>query len=186
VGLATAKMLAMAAGKLVVPIDTLAAIAHRFARHHRQVTEQQTIAPVRLVTALNAFRKQVFTASWLVDASDIHNVRPACVVDAAQWLADPWGADTSTEDSSVAGTAGETCTEVWLSGSGLSLYAPPAAVEDQPNVHYRCAATELWQPLAEDVGQLGWHAYQLGQGVSAADLAPNYIRASAAEERAKG
>lgn len=179
VGLATAKMLAMACQKPVVPVDTLGAIAQRFLREYAS----QLGRPVRLVTCLNAFRGQVFTASWLLDEAGVTNLRSACVVDAQAWTAHPWGAETPgapdrrQQSGEEKAEGEETVEDVWISGPGLSVYRPAASMP------YHLAPEPLWQPLAEDVGTLGWQAYGQGKGVSAAELAPNYIRSSAAEEK---
>ncbi|MGN6134674.1 MAG: tRNA (adenosine(37)-N6)-threonylcarbamoyltransferase complex dimerization subunit type 1 TsaB [Aureliella sp.] len=165
VGLATAKMLGMACHKPIAPVDTLSAIARRFAAEHPPTAVPR---PVRLVTALNTFRRQVFTASWLITAADITNVRPSSVVDAAQWRDDPW-ASPNAEAS-----------DVWLSGSALELYSVP----ERDATRYHTAARAFWQPLAEHVGELGWQVFDQGGAVSAAELQPNYIRQSAAEEKA--
>lgn len=42
---------------------------------------------------------------------------------------------------------------------------------------------ETWQPMADAVGQVAWHVYQAGQRDDLWRLAPNYYRASAAEEK---
>lgn len=173
VGLSTAKMLAMACQKVVVPVDTLAAIAARFFREHVRKLGK----PVRLVTPLNAFRKQVFTASWFIDSAGILCMRSACVVDAEQWLANPWGAQTSAAPDRAPMANSPEPSELWISGPGLAGYTP------SPSALLQVAPQELWQPLAEDVGRLGWQAYRQGQAVSAAELSPNYIRESAAEEK---
>jgi tRNA threonylcarbamoyladenosine biosynthesis protein TsaB len=170
VGLATAKMLAMACRKEIVPVDTLAAIAARFVSDHAALPS----GPFRLVTAMNAFRKQVFTASWLIDRGHMQLSRPACVVDAHRWQSDPWGGPAA--NGSHQGSAEEL--EVWITGSALASYAHPTA-----NQRCHIAPAEIWQPLAEQVGQLGWQGYLQGKQLSAKDLTPNYIRASAAEEK---
>lgn len=171
VGLATVKMLGMACRKEIIPVDTLAAIAVRFASAHTQLLQ----SPCRLVTAINAFRKQVFTASWIVDHSGPRLVRPATVVDARDWLGDPWGVITTDDNHSSAEQA-----DLWITGGALGSYP---IVTAQSN--WRLAAADIWQPMAEQVGQLGWQGYLAGQQVSAKELAPNYIRASAAEEKAR-
>ncbi len=81
VGLATAKMLAWVHKIPVVPVDTLAAIALRFTESANQVGTELP-GEYRLVTAINAFRKQVFTSCWQVDAGQATCVAPATVVNA--------------------------------------------------------------------------------------------------------
>ena len=164
VGLATAKLLAWTAHVPVVPVDTLEAIALRFAQstasHPGLMPDQY-----RLVTAINAFRKQVFTSSWRISSSDLQCQCPSSVVDADKWLADPWQSEQS-----------ETDTPLWISGGAIGSYAGlnPA--------HGCLADADLWQPLAEQVGCLGLTGLANGRAVSAEQLMPNYIRSSAAEE----
>ncbi|MCC6507462.1 MAG: tRNA (adenosine(37)-N6)-threonylcarbamoyltransferase complex dimerization subunit type 1 TsaB [Pirellulaceae bacterium] len=178
VGLTTAKLLAWAHRLPIVPVDTLHATALRFAQAKVDNKSQsgepdQLDQPYRLVTAINAFRKQVFTASWLVLGHEVTNVRPACVVDVPEWLSDPWGAQTlSPSVPEEFATTGPT----WITGSALAAY--PGLDESQ----WHLAESELWPPMAEQVGQLGWLGFQSGLAVPAAELMPNYIRASAAEE----
>jgi tRNA threonylcarbamoyladenosine biosynthesis protein TsaB len=43
---------------------------------------------------------------------------------------------------------------------------------------------ELWQPMATEVGRVGWRAYQSGRRDDVWKLVPQYYRASAAEEKA--
>lgn len=183
VGLATAKMLAMAANKPIVPVDTLAAIAQRFAVDFRQSAHESHL-PVRLVTAINAYRKQVFTASWIVAGDTIENVRPSCVSDIRPWLDDPWRAPvrtttTNADETNTIGSQSASGTDLWISGAALQV-VPASALSD---VNVRIADAELWIPLAEHVGLLGWQGYHSGRSVTAAQLAPNYLRESAAEEK---
>jgi tRNA threonylcarbamoyladenosine biosynthesis protein TsaB len=45
------------------------------------------------------------------------------------------------------------------------------------------APQALWQPMAESVGRLAWNAYRAGRRDDVWKLAPQYYRASAAEEK---
>ena len=182
VGLATAKMLAMASQIPIAPVDTLAAIAQRFAVEQGSKLSE----PVRLVTAINAFRKQVFTASWTISGSSVSNMRRSSVVDLNVWREDPWGVDVpKSPNTSHNHQNGSTdSTAIWLSGSALELTpAPTGPVPTNVPASVRTADASLWQPLAEQVGVLGWENYVRGGAISAGNLAPNYIRASAAEEK---
>ncbi len=171
VGLATAKMLAWVHKIPVVPVDTLAAIALRFTESANQVGTELP-GEYRLVTAINAFRKQVFTSCWQVDAGQATCVAPAAVVNADKWLADPWQA---------------TMNDIEAANRSLPLWISGAAIQSYPGLDIaRCqiADSSLWQPLAEQVGRLGLIGLAQGQAVTADELAPNYIRSSAAEENA--
>ncbi|MGN6547062.1 MAG: tRNA (adenosine(37)-N6)-threonylcarbamoyltransferase complex dimerization subunit type 1 TsaB, partial [Aureliella sp.] len=140
VGLATAKMLAMACDKPVVPVDTLAAVAQHCWWPFRGF-DKGNRKPVRLVTAINAFRKQVFTASWYVDSTGLHNLRPSCVVDAEEWLTDPWGAETPDPPGLVAKAGWHRAQgKVLMAGSALSLYPP------SPSAKYTTLPETFWQP----------------------------------------
>ena len=182
VGLATVKMLAMAGQIPIAPVDTLAAIARRFAVERGSKLNE----PVRLVTAINAFRKQLFTASWYVNGSCVSKMRSSSVVDLSAWREDPWGVDipNSPHTSDSDENRSTDSSAIWLSGSALEL-TPVLAGPAPTNVPalVRIADANLWQPLAEQVGVLGWEIYLQGGAVSAGELAPNYIRASAAEEK---
>ncbi len=164
VGLTTAKLLAWTAHIPVVPVDTLEAIALRFVTDH-PAHSPNLPSSYGLVTAINAFRRQVFTSSWQVRSGQLECLRPAQVMDVDQWLADPWQVPGAPEQP------------VWVSGSALAVY---------PGLdlgRYQLGHTDLWQPLAQQVGMLGLRGLATGTAVTAQELAPNYIRASAAEEK---
>lgn len=181
VGLATAKMLAWTLNIPVVPVDTLEAIASRFAQSN-SFAQLNSVEPgklpsrYRLVTAMNAFRKQVFTSSWIVAGAGpdedvslrLECLQPSIVVDAAKWLVDPWqvqASDDSRDDLPI-----------WISGGAIGTY--PGLDTMRCNL----ADASLWQPLAEQVGRLGLTGLATGRAVTAHELVPNYIRSSAAEE----
>jgi tRNA threonylcarbamoyladenosine biosynthesis protein TsaB len=67
--------------------------------------------------------------------------------------------------------------ETLLTGSGLAKWRDRLAG--------RAVAPEaVWQPRAVTVGQLAWRDYQAGRRDDLWTLAPHYLRASAAEEKA--
>lgn len=173
VGVTSTKMLAWACKKSVVPVDTLSAIAQRFANHWIDAAPENATRPVRLVTAINAFRKQVFTARWIIQSDSLRCVQPSCVMDASHWQRDPWGC--MADEADVAGIA----SELWISGGALSVYPLPACND------WKIAPRPIWQPLAEHVGQLGWLGFEGNLQLLPEQLRPNYIRASAAEEKRK-
>ncbi len=67
-----------------------------------------------------------------------------------------------------------------MTGSALEAYSK----FQSPNINI--APAELWQPMAQQVGFLGSRLQQAGRCVTAEQLLPNYIRASAAEEKSLG
>lgn len=185
VGLATAQMLAFAWRIPVAPVDTLAAIAHGVALEHLQLGSS---APALIVPVLNAFRSQVFASAWLQSVwlqngppaaeTVLTELAPAQVVPAADWQAAPWESLTRSGAGEAAlGRLQSNVCQVLVCGSGLRTYQPLETTK-QALVEQR-----LWEPTAEIVGQLGWHMYQRGAVVTANQLRPNYVRASAAEEQ---
>lgn len=195
VGLATIKVLAMAAAKPIAPVSTLHAIALRFAQNQKlhdqancDVGRSTPHSPLCLVTAINAFRKQVFSASWTIENEVLLQRSAAKVIDVQTWCDDPWAIRTqdnlastslplaaSPANSETAAPPGE----IWVTGSALGVVPVPTST----NSSVRSADRELWQPMAEQVGLLGWQLFRSGQCVSAEALLPDYLRQSAAEEK---
>ena len=168
VGLATAQMLGFAWQIPVVPICSLRAIAFR-------ASEQLRVEPARggvwVVAVLNAFRKQVFAASWwCCKSAGMQPIAVPQVVDADVWISHPLESlQRSSGDDDGDG-------EVLITGPGLEIYRPETA-------GVRLAPADLWWPRAADVGQLGWQALQRGEFLEPAELRANYVRTSAAEEK---
>jgi len=195
VGLATIKVLAMATAKPIAPVSTLHAIALRFAqnhqlhdRTHRDVDRAMPHSPLCLVTAINAFRKQVFSARWTIENGVPVQRSAAEVIDAQTWCNDPWAIRAQDNQAPLAPPLAAPLAhlqplappdEVWVSGSALGVVPVPSSTA---NI-VRSADPQLWQPLAEHVGSLGWQLYRRGQCVTADALLPNYLRQSAAEEK---
>lgn len=209
-GLATAKMLGLAWNIPLVAVDTLHVIAARAcqeaAQRHREVVEERgpEAGQAVVVAVLNAFRKQVFAAAWSISTGGSEEpglamlpVASAQVLDAARWQAQPLSSLTaclrelnpqnspSFSSAAIAQPLAPALTHeenplgakrIWVSGPGLRSYLPPtdSCVDliDPSN----------WDPVAGWVGRLGWQSYLAGQAVSAAELSPNYVRSSAAEE----
>ncbi len=202
VGLATAQMMCYAWKIPVAPVDTLAAIAYGVSQVERQSERKTT--PIVIVPVLNAFRKQVFAGAWLLsDAGEtggrqgrgeatslaegsrfwpeLTQLAQSQVLGAAAWQEQPWlGLARTNNDLLGDGPqqiSKEGLGEVLVCGPGLRTYAP------LPLAAVTIAEESLWEPTASSVAQLGWHIYQAGGTVSAEKLQPNYVRASAAEER---
>lgn len=184
-GLALAKMLGLAWQIPIVPVDTLHVIAAQTAHDLNSQSPIAGNAAADVVAVLNAFRKQVFVGAWRI-ASDSSN-RPTIdliplaepqVLAAELWQAQPLAAlERTAGDRQPNGDAmSHASRSLWISGAGLRNYMPQ--LDDGVNL----ADPARWDPTAAWVGRLGWHSYLAGGAVSAAELAPNYVRSSAAEE----
>ncbi len=179
IGLATAKVLALAWGIPAAPVDTLHAIA-----------EQQRLMLLRanctgntvVVAGLNAFRNQVFTAAWLWEPTGNWRCWAGSqVVDASVWMKDPFGAIAASDQPAVPADV----ERVIVTGPALERYSPAGTVELPHTglLELTVAPPGEWIPRAAIVGSLGWKLYLDGLAVSADRLLPNYLRTSAAEEK---
>jgi hypothetical protein len=70
-----------------------------------------------------------------------------------------------------------------VSGPGLNNY--PLSGEMLDGVRYQILPTEVWNPTATEVARLGQIGFEIGLACNAFTLEPSYLRASAAEEKAK-
>ncbi len=184
-GLALAKMLGLAWGIPIVAVDTLRVVA---AQAVLEITNQGLVASgsaADVVAVLNAFRRQVFAAAWRMPASsaaepgiDLVLLAQPQVLAAELWQAQPLAALEPACSSSARGLvdASHVSPPLYISGAGLRSYTP------QLRSDANLIDASHWDPLAACVGRLGWHSYLAGGAVSAAQLAPNYVRSSAAEE----
>ncbi len=173
VGLATAKMLAMAWDIPVVGVDSLAAIAYRQATEH---PHQPPYAERVVVPVINAFRKQVFASAWIISSQGFENLAQSQVVDASLWCSQPL--ESVQIHPNGQRRSNWQHLPVLITGTGLAIYTPSSL----PPSH-ALADISAWLPRAEEVAQLGWQAYRAGEAVSAGELTPNYVRSSAAEEK---
>ena len=115
------------------------------------------IADRDLWAVLDAQRSQLFAKRFEAHGAHWQAATPAQIVDGEQWLVQ-LGSDLAT-------------------GAGLkrwSLQLPEAQILPQSQ----------WQPRAATVGKLAWRAYREGRRDDLWKLAPQYLRASAAEEKA--
>lgn len=184
-GLALAKMLGLAWQIPIVPVDTLHVIAAQAAD---DITRQAQLADgtsAMIVAVLNAFRRQVFAAAWRLPlddsqppATNLMPLAPPQVLSADLWQAQPlaaleWTFDDRAAECDITPYLSQ---PLRISGAGLRNYRPHldgvASLADPAS----------WDPTAAWVGRLGWDNYLAGQAVSAAELVPNYVRSSAAEE----
>lgn len=112
-----------------------------------------------LWTIMDAQRQELFTAKYAIGLTGKYErERATSIISQGVWL------------ESLQGT--ECVTGPALHRFGKRL---PSEVSTTP--------VESWQPMAEAVGQVAWNAYQVGQRDDLWRLAPNYYRASAAEEK---
>jgi tRNA threonylcarbamoyladenosine biosynthesis protein TsaB len=117
----------------------------------------QSVAP--LWTILDAQRQELFAAKFELDeAGNLRVERETAIVSQDAWLANLQPGDR------VIGPA-----------LGRLTARLPDSIEVMP--------AELWQPMAAAVGQVAWKAHQVGQHDDVWTLAPQYYRASAAEEK---
>jgi tRNA threonylcarbamoyladenosine biosynthesis protein TsaB len=169
VGLTTAKMLGLAWNVPIVPVDTLQAIALRASEAVPQSQAAEPILPV-----INAFRGQVFSTAIQFLAHGKPTVLiPSCVLDAQQWRTNPLGSFGYELKAA----------RILVSGPGLKNY--PLVGQLEHAVSYHTVSAEAWNPTAVEVARLGQLGLEAGLAKNAFTLEPNYIRASAAEEKAK-
>jgi tRNA threonylcarbamoyladenosine biosynthesis protein TsaB len=167
-GLTTAKMLGLAWNVPIVAVDTLEVLA-------LQLTDLPELrSEVLIVPVINAFRRQVFVAAWQASSDGTFNrVALTQVIDADRWISTPLPPFVEAYPESRAG-------KILVAGPGLVNYRPVG----------RCPGTGLEVQIVDNVsaqagwvGQIGWRQFQAGQVHTAASLAANYVRASAAEEK---
>lgn len=107
-----------------------------------------------LWAVIDAQRAQLFAKHYVSGEQRWQGTTPAHIVSGDDWL-QQLGDDMAT-------------------GEGLKRF-PPA---------HNVVARALWQPRAATVGKLAWREYQSGRRDDLWTLAPHYLRASAAEEKA--
>lgn len=153
VGVTTAKSFAYATSCECLGVDTL------------EVMAQQARLPSGFVgelhAVLDAQRKEIFLARFLVERGGLRRLEENRIVPADQWLQ-------------------ELASGTLVTGTGINRLVDrlPAGVV--------IADAPLREPQAVTVGQLAWRNYQLGRSDDLWKLAPKYLRQSAAEEKASG
>ncbi|MCA9191379.1 MAG: tRNA (adenosine(37)-N6)-threonylcarbamoyltransferase complex dimerization subunit type 1 TsaB [Planctomycetales bacterium] len=167
VGLTTAKMLALAWQRPVVPVNTLEVVAHRSLQGFDCINEPSQV-PTLIMPVINAYRGQVFTAAWkVVDEIGLGEcVFTPQVCDAKLW------------QSGDLIPKGDWGSRIAVSGPGLRTYPMSAG-------HTITPANAFWDPRAEDVLEVGIKQWKVSGGETAANVQANYLRASAAEEKLK-
>jgi tRNA threonylcarbamoyladenosine biosynthesis protein TsaB len=188
VGLATAKMIAWAWKIPIVPIDTLEVISEQMRAGISEIAstncDSSSFQSVTLIPAINAFRGQVFSAAWqfLMDGTIIR-FRESQVVDAREWMSQPLRSlktkcNPEVNSPRLDTRLAQNC-PVYVGGPATKLYRPQ--VQTAPSGPLKII--EEIEPDARAVARIGWRRFQDGFSVSADQLAANYIRRSAAEEK---
>lgn len=123
------------------------------------MAHQVTPSSSALWAVLHAERQQLFAARFRHIATGWAVEGSMHLVDVATWLGSLRPGDTVTGPP-----------------VGDLLPQLPPGVTATPE--------ETWLPLAASTGQLGWRHYRAGQRADIWSLVPDYVRASAAEEKA--
>jgi tRNA threonylcarbamoyladenosine biosynthesis protein TsaB len=158
IGITTAKALAYAVGAQVIGVNTLEVIARQVPATRQAPWEGQPPEPV-LWTVLDAQRGELFAARFVGGAFDRHGAPLGVrVIDRDAWLAQLVGGEA-------------------VSGPGLERSVP--GVRSDVTVVDR----QFWLPMAETVGRLGHEQSLAGRHDDLFQLAPQYFRQAAAEEK---
>lgn len=182
VGLATAKMLGMAWKIPIVPVDTLEVIAVQMGEQ-LPYWQSTTLIPV-----MNAFRGQVFTASWQSVSNDsVLRLSPTQVIDAQLWQRQPLLSQQPLFSESTPSQPVETGfpveilgNRVVIAGPGLDRYPPLVTNEGSCSV---IETVSNLTPQADRVAKLGLRLFGAGSFTTPIELTANYVRPSAAEEK---
>lgn len=160
VGIATAKALAFALKIPVAPIDTLHALA-------LQLVHSPELLPVsiqRLDVLLDAYRGQLFSASWQrYTSGDWAPQLPSHLLDVDAWLATL----TQPNNSPMA-----------VAGPGLERLHSKLSPEI---LQIPAGSSRL---LGSTIARMGWISLQENATLPPNLVVPNYLRRSAAEEKA--
>lgn len=172
VGAATAKTIGWALGIPLVAVDALDCVAH-------QVATSRTMAdcdePVSLMVVSDAYRSQVFRASYLWDASGL-------------------AVEEATEIEEIASVVKRllSSAQKWiLTGPGagkLSRWLADASTLPETGHHPVHSRIQILQgsealPRAATVAELGWSRWEKDEVQQAIGFLPKYYRGSAAEEK---
>jgi tRNA threonylcarbamoyladenosine biosynthesis protein TsaB len=145
VGLSSAKTLAWALSLPILGVCTLRALAW-------QAPVCESVTP-----AVNAYRRQVFTAEFRRTEHDVIQQAPPQVELAETWLQRLQSGQTLA------------------TGPFLTQHSPPASA--------RTAPADCWTPRADAIGQLAHRDFLAGVRHDPFSLLPRYGRRSAAEEK---
>lgn len=157
IGLATAKGLSLAAGLPVIPVSTLATLAHNFAAGSHLV-----------VPVLNARKHEVYAGFFRVQSSFPEAVAPEQALSPAEAAAAIKQLQRTLHLSAVCmpGDGFEPYRELWTEALGGNLISIPTA---------------LSRPRAGALASLAAAKAERGEFGDIFDLRPNYLRLSEAE-----
>jgi tRNA threonylcarbamoyladenosine biosynthesis protein TsaB len=156
VGVTTAKTFAYAVGAEVLGMDTLEVIASQSDAAEPRGGRSAS----RIEAVIDAQRKELFWGRFIKDSSELTRVDENRIVPVDQWLA-------------------ELRAGAIVTGTGIQR------ILDRLPADVAVAAEVLREPQAVTVGQLAWKQYDRGRRDDLWKLSPKYLRASAAEEKAK-
>lgn len=160
VGIATAKAMAFALKLPIAPIDTLHALA-------LQVFQSPDLLPSsiqRFDVLLDAYRGQLFTASWQRQSNGTWALRlPSHLLDLEAWVA-------TLPPSAHPYMA--------VAGPGL------ARVQASLSADIFCLPPEASRLLGSTIARMGWMSLHENATLLPNLVVPNYLRRSAAEEKA--
>jgi tRNA threonylcarbamoyladenosine biosynthesis protein TsaB len=156
VGVTTAKTFAYAVGAEVLGVDTLEVIA----KQSVAAMPREQRSESRIDAVIDAQRKELFLGSFIDDSRELKRLAENRIVSVEQWLA-------------------KLCPGTIVTGTGIDrlLDRLPAGVF--------AADQSVREPRAVSVGRLAWAHYEGGRRNDLWKLAPKYLRASAAEEKAR-
>lgn len=112
-----------------------------------------------LWTIMDAQRQELFAARFTTSADGKFSREPTRIIRQADWLAE-------------------------LRPGDRAIGPPLAHLQSHLPAGVEIVASELWQPQAAFVGQVAWREFQSGRRDDVWQLAPQYLRLSAAEEKA--
>jgi len=164
IGVVTAKSLAYATGARVAAVGSLEVVAAQAAvvLAESNASRQDAATGYAVYAVLNAYRNQVYAARFSVAKAELPQLLEGpATIDQKEWLASAAADDL-------------------LAGPGLDV------LRDRLPASARIAAPQCWRPRAETVARLGVAYLEANGGDDLWRLAPNYLRPSAAEEKAAG
>lgn len=191
VSVATAKTIGYAIGIPICAVDTLETLAYRLAC---QSVGDDNSKPRWIAVAMDAYRKQVFRliaraefqanhCSGNPDSLDLHFDLRSQTLEAALWSQNPfygWSINSEVAFREIfpANAAPSDRYSVIVGGNAVQRYPLAADVVSAAHLVDSCDIS------AVDVGHYAWRRWLAGDRVDPFHLLPNYLRASAAEEKA--